>query len=134
MLHDTVIIGGSFAGLSAAMILARARRRVLVIDAGHPRNRYAAHSHGVLAQDGRAPQDLLADAHAQVSAYPTATLLTEEAVSASLFGSGRSVAILLTSPAASANDRFPRLLLDVTISANGRLHCTSARRPENRHG
>ena len=83
MSHDAVIVGGSFAGLSAAMILTRARRRVLVIDAGRPRNRYAAHSHGVLAQDGRAAQELLADARAQVSAYPTATLLTEEAVSAS---------------------------------------------------
>ena len=82
MLHDAVIVGGSFAGLSAAMILARARRRVLVIDAGRPRNRYAAHSHGVLAHDGRAAQELLAEARAQVSAYPTATLVTGDAVSA----------------------------------------------------
>jgi thioredoxin reductase len=86
ILYDALIVGGSFAGLSAAMILARARRRVLVIDAGLPRNRYAAHSHGVLAQDGRAGQDVLADARAQVSAYPTATLLTGEAVSASSEG------------------------------------------------
>jgi thioredoxin reductase len=83
MLYDAIIIGGSFAGLSAAMILARSRRRVLVIDSGRPRNRHAVHSHGVLAQDGRAAQDMLADARAQVSAYPTATLLTGEAVSAS---------------------------------------------------
>jgi thioredoxin reductase len=82
MVHDAVIVGGSFAGLSAAMILARARRRVLVIDAGRPRNRYATHSHGVLAHDGRAGEDLLADARAQVCAYPTATVLAGEAVSA----------------------------------------------------
>ena len=82
MLHDAVIVGGSFAGLSAAMILARARRPVLVIDAGRPRNRYATHSHGVLAHDGRAGPDLLADARAQVGAYPTATLVTGEVVSA----------------------------------------------------
>jgi choline dehydrogenase-like flavoprotein len=45
---DVVVIGGSYAGLSAATQLARARRRVLVIDAGQRRNRYARHSHGSL--------------------------------------------------------------------------------------
>ena len=47
--HEVIVIGGSFAGLSAAMQLARARRRVLVIDAGRPRNRFAAHAHGFRA-------------------------------------------------------------------------------------
>ncbi|AIO29880.1 FAD dependent oxidoreductase [Burkholderia cepacia] len=50
--HEVIVIGGSFAGLSAAMQLARARRRVLVIDAGRPRNRFAAHAHGFFGQDG----------------------------------------------------------------------------------
>ena len=49
---DAIIIGGSYAGLSAATQLARARRRVLVIDGGQRRNRYASHSHGFLTQDG----------------------------------------------------------------------------------
>ena len=53
-----------------------------MIDAGRPRNRYATHSHDVLAHDGRAGPDLLADARAQVGAYPTATLVTGEVVSA----------------------------------------------------
>ncbi|MBL3945511.1 FAD-dependent oxidoreductase, partial [Bacteroides thetaiotaomicron] len=44
--HEVIVVGGSFAGLSAAMQLARARRRVLVIDAGRPRNRFAEHAHG----------------------------------------------------------------------------------------
>ena len=69
--HDALIVGGSYAGLSAAFMLARARRRVLVLDAGSPRNRFAAHSHGVLAQDGRDGSDILADARAQLAAYPT---------------------------------------------------------------
>lgn len=52
MRYDAIIIGGSFAGLSAAIYLARARRSVLVVDAGKPRNRFAAQSHGFFAQDG----------------------------------------------------------------------------------
>jgi hypothetical protein len=48
MLHDAIIVGGSFAGLSAALQLARARSNVLVIDAGLPRNRFASESHGVM--------------------------------------------------------------------------------------
>ena len=55
MSYDAIVVGGSFAGLSAAMQLARARRRVLVIDAGLPRNRFAEASHGFFGQEiGRA--------------------------------------------------------------------------------
>lgn len=66
---DAVIIGGSAAGLSAAVMLGRARRRTLVIDAGEPRNRFAAHMHGVLGHDGTSPEDLLARGRAEVQAY-----------------------------------------------------------------
>ncbi len=75
MHHDVAIIGGSFAGLSAATQLARARRSVVVIDDGQPRNRFAAHSHGFLGQDGRAPAAILDDARRQLLAYPTASLV-----------------------------------------------------------
>src|SRR5437899_2573312 len=68
---DAIIIGGSYAGLSAAMQLARARRRVLVIDAGVRRNRFAHASHGFLGQDGRPPADIAAAGRAEVLAYPT---------------------------------------------------------------
>lgn len=79
MTEDAVIIGGGFAGLSAAMQLARARRRVTVIDAGEPRNRFAAHSHGFLAQDGRPGRDILADARRQLAVYETMTFRYAEA-------------------------------------------------------
>ncbi|AYQ27868.1 MULTISPECIES: NAD(P)/FAD-dependent oxidoreductase [unclassified Polaromonas] len=72
MLHDAIIVGGSFAGLSAALQLARARRNVLVIDAGLPRNRFASESHGVLGHDGKPGPQLLAEARQQLLAYPTA--------------------------------------------------------------
>jgi thioredoxin reductase len=80
--YDAVVVGGSFAGLSAAMQLARARRRVLLVDAGRPRNRFAAASHGFLGQDGRAPADILATGRAEVLEYPTAFFLADEATHA----------------------------------------------------
>lgn len=79
MTYDAIIIGGSFAGLSAATMLARARRKILIIDSGQPRNRYASHSHGVLAQDGRPGAEILADARSQVASYPTVALVSGEA-------------------------------------------------------
>ncbi len=91
MSYDAIVVGGSFAGLSAAMQLARARRRVLVIDAGQPRNRYAVASHGFLGQDGRAPAEIVATARAQVLAYPTAAFVAGEAVEARAHGDGFEV-------------------------------------------
>jgi thioredoxin reductase len=76
MLHDAIIVGGSFAGLSAALQLARARRNVLVIDAGLPRNRFASESHGVLGHDGKPGAQLLAQARQQLLAYPTAKVFS----------------------------------------------------------
>jgi thioredoxin reductase len=74
MLYDAIIVGGSFAGLSAALQIARARRNVLVIDAGSPRNRFASHSHGLLGRDGAPGADILATAAQQLLAYPTARI------------------------------------------------------------
>lgn len=65
---DVIIIGGGAAGLSAALILARARRRVLVLDGGQPRNRFAPHMHGVLSRDGYSPIDLVNDGYHEVRA------------------------------------------------------------------
>ncbi|PSJ40353.1 NAD(P)/FAD-dependent oxidoreductase [Allosphingosinicella deserti] len=72
--YDVVVIGGSFAGQSAAMQLARARQDVLLVDAGLPRNRFAEESHGFLGQDGRAPSAIIRTARCQLDAYPTATI------------------------------------------------------------
>lgn len=67
--HDVVIIGGGPAGLSAALTLARARRSVLVIDAGEPRNAPAAHAHGLLGSESRPPLEILAQGRADAAAY-----------------------------------------------------------------
>ena len=67
--YEVVIVGAGPAGLSAALVLARARRRVAVVDAGSPRNEPAAHLQGYLSRDGVAPQQLLALGRAEVSGY-----------------------------------------------------------------
>jgi thioredoxin reductase len=66
---DVIIIGGSAAGLSAALVLTRARRNVLVVDSGLPRNRPAAHMHGFLTRDGMPPRDLIAAGRKEVESY-----------------------------------------------------------------
>jgi thioredoxin reductase len=80
---EVVIIGGSYAGLSAALALGRALRQVVVLDGGQPCNRQTPHSHNFLTQDGSTPAALAATARAQVRAYPTVQLRDEVAVAAS---------------------------------------------------
>jgi thioredoxin reductase len=79
---DTIIIGGSYTGLSAALLLGRSLRRVLVIDAGQPCNRQTPHSHGFLTRDGATPAELLATARQQLSQYPTVQFWSGKVVSA----------------------------------------------------
>ena len=67
--YDVLVIGGGAAGLSAALVLARARRSVLVVDAGAPRNAAAAHVQGFLSRDGMAPTELLTTARDEVTGY-----------------------------------------------------------------
>ncbi|MFE0727127.1 NAD(P)/FAD-dependent oxidoreductase [Streptomyces antibioticus] len=67
--YEVIVIGGGAAGLSAALVLGRARRRTLVIDAGEPRNAPAAHMHGYLSRDGMAPADFLAAGREEIARY-----------------------------------------------------------------
>ena len=67
--YDVAITGGGAAGLSAALVLSRARRNVLVIDAGAPRNGPASHMHGYLSRDGMPPAELLAAGRDEVRSY-----------------------------------------------------------------
>lgn len=83
-MYDVIIIGGSYAGLSAAIQLGRARRKVLIIDEGLRRNRFAAHSHGFITQDGVDPAVIAAKAREQVLNYPTITWLSARADSAQI--------------------------------------------------
>lgn len=79
---DAVIVGAGPAGLSAALVLGRCRRRVVVIDNGAPRNGPAVASHGYLTRDGVAPSKLLRLGRAELAAYPTVELYSGSAIAA----------------------------------------------------
>ena len=81
-MYDVIIIGGGFAGLAAATQLGRARRKVLVLDTGKPRNRFAKEAHGFLSRDGAAPAELLAEARRQLATYGTVEIRDAEAIAA----------------------------------------------------
>lgn len=85
---DVIVVGGSFAGLAAAMQLVRARRRVVVIDAGQPRNRFTPASHGFLGQDGVAPGLIRQRAMDQLMRYPDFTLLNDQVAATAPEGDG----------------------------------------------
>jgi thioredoxin reductase len=105
MTYDANIVGGSYAGLSAGLQLARARRSVLVIDEGLRRNRFAESSHGFLGQDGRAPGAITADARAQLLAYPSVTWLDARAAAS------RKTADEFAVEAANESHQAQRLIL-----------------------
>ncbi|MEU1470074.1 NAD(P)/FAD-dependent oxidoreductase [Streptomyces sp. NPDC005761] len=85
--YDVVVIGGGAAGLSGALALARARRSVLVIDAGNPRNAPASHVHNYLGREGTPPSELVATGRKEVAAYG-AEIVEGEVVSAEKLPAG----------------------------------------------
>lgn len=78
--YDVIIIGGSYAGLSAAMALGRALRKVLIIDSGLPCNSQTPHSHNFITQDGEKPGEIAAKAKAQVLKYHTVNFVHDLAI------------------------------------------------------
>ena len=100
---DAIVIGGSFAGLSAAMQLARACRSVCVVDAGLPRNRFASALHGFLGWDGTEPAEVAREARERLLAYPSVTLVDGVATSARAEPSGGFSVRLESGEALSAN-------------------------------
>tara|TARA_R110002020_G_scaffold437327_3_gene647559 strand:- start:20970 stop:21857 length:888 start_codon:yes stop_codon:yes gene_type:complete len=88
MNYEVIIVGGSYAGMSAGLQLARARRRILVLDTGQRRNRFAQSALGFLAQDGRNPGAIADEARKQLLAYPTVEWLSQAAVDVKQDGNG----------------------------------------------
>ena len=111
MRYDVIIIGGSFAGLSAALQLARARRHILVLDSNEPRNRFAQTSHGLFGHDGQPPSTLLANARSQLLRYGTVTFATSLATHA-----GKSGAEYSVTEASGAVHTASRLILATGVS------------------
>ena len=90
---DCVVVGGGVAGLSAAIVLGRARRRTLVLDRGGQSNRAAAHVGGLLGHDGTPPGELYELARGQVAVYDAVDLRDAEAVDARVEGNGFRVVL-----------------------------------------
>ncbi|PBC65367.1 thioredoxin reductase [Streptomyces sp. Tue6028] len=85
--YEVVVVGGGTAGLSAALVLGRARRRTLVVDAGEPRNAPAAHMQGYLSRDGMPPAEFLAEGRREVEGYGVA-LVRDRVVDVARDGAG----------------------------------------------
>ncbi len=88
---DVIIIGGSYAGLSAAMALGRSLRNVLIIDSGLACNRQTPYSHNFITQDGATPGEISSRAKSQVLKYPTVKFINGLAVSGMKTKSGFTI-------------------------------------------
>jgi thioredoxin reductase len=111
--YDVLVAGGGAAGLSAALVLGRARRTVVVVDGGEPRNAPAAHMQGFLSRDGMAPFALLAEGRREVTGYGVdlvgdQVLRIEPGFIAHL-ASGRSVGARRVLIATGVTDELPDL-------------------------
>ena len=92
--YDVLVVGGSYSGLSAAMALGRALRKVLIIDSGLPCNRQTPHSHNFITQDGEKPDLIALKAKNQVLAYPTVNYLSNTVIDVLKTEAGFSVKTL----------------------------------------
>lgn len=89
--YDAIVVGGGPAGLNAALVLGRCRRKVLVLDEEKPRNAVSHGLHGFLSRDGIPPSQLLAIAREQITAYPTVRIEECRVVDAKRTDNGFSV-------------------------------------------
>src|SRR3954467_7816587 len=84
--YDVIIVGGGPAGLNAALILGRCRRRVLLVDSGKPRNAVSRGVHGFLTRDGTLPSEIRRIARAELAPYPNVEIREGEIVDARCHG------------------------------------------------
>jgi thioredoxin reductase len=125
--YDVAIVGGGPAGLSAALVLGRAKRRVVVVDAGAPRNAPAAHMQGFLSRDGTSPAGLLQTARAEVRRYGV-EIIEDRVVDATAgfalrLASGRTVKARRVLLATGAVDDLPDVVGARERWGRDLLHC-----------
>lgn len=90
-LLDVIIVGGSFAGLAAAMALGRALRKVVIIDSGHPCNEQTPESHNFLTNDGKPPKDIISAVLSEIRQYSTVQLVRATAMRATKTSTGFTI-------------------------------------------
>ncbi|MGW7424696.1 NAD(P)/FAD-dependent oxidoreductase [Streptomyces sp. NPDC054813] len=127
--YEVVVVGGGAAGLSAALVLGRARRRTLVVDAGEPRNAPAAHMQGFLSRDGMPPAEFLAVGREEIARYGV-ELVRDRAADASRDGdftvslaSGRQVRARQLMVATGLKDELPPVPGVAERFGRDVLHC-----------
>lgn len=138
---DVIIIGGSYAGLSAGMALGRSLRNVLIIDGGKPCNRQTPHSHNFITQDGQTPKQIAEEAKDQVLKYNTVSFLEDVVISGSKTEngfvintqSGASFAASKLLFATGLNDQMPDIKGFAECWGISVLHCPYCHGYEVKH-
>ncbi|MGY4385759.1 thioredoxin reductase [Pedobacter sp. UYP24] len=120
---DAIIIGGSYAGLSAALALGRSLRSVLVIDGGRPCNRYTPRSHNFLTQDGNTPMQIHKLAKKQVATYKTVSFFDDVVLGASPIAEGFVLNTLLGEVFSAKKLIFSTGIIDVMPDIKGFEQC-----------
>lgn len=127
--YEVIVVGGGAAGLSAALVLGRARRRTLVVDAGEPRNTRAAHMQGYLTRDGMPPAEFLAIGREEIARYGV-ELVRDRAVDAArgddfevTLASGRTVSARALVVATGLKDELPAVPGVAERFGREVLHC-----------
>ncbi|MBC2902630.1 NAD(P)/FAD-dependent oxidoreductase [Streptomyces cupreus] len=127
--YEVIVIGGGAAGLSAALVLGRARRRTLVVDAGEPRNAPSAHMQGFLSRDGMPPAEFLAIGREEIARYGV-ELVRDRAVDVTkdedftvVLESGRSVRARRLVIATGLKDELPKVPGLAERFGRDALHC-----------
>ncbi|WP_328869753.1 NAD(P)/FAD-dependent oxidoreductase [Streptomyces sp. NBC_00287] len=125
--YEVIVIGGGAAGLSAALVLGRARRRTLVVDAGEPRNAPSAHMQGYLSRDGMSPAEFLAIGREEIARYGV-ELVRDRAVDVTegftvTLESGRTVQARRLVVATGLKDELPQVPGLAERFGRDALHC-----------
>ena len=122
-LLDVIIIGGSYAGLSAALSLGRSMRSVLVIDNGNPCNRQTPHSHNFITNDGKDPIAIREEAKKEVLNYPTVNFLADTVIDVTPIDSGFDVITKDSANYKSKKVLFATGVIDTIPKIDGFRNC-----------